>query len=152
MCPFKPLFLRGHSKVSCSLITVYHTVFTQKCNSALIKFSRLKCCAYLRVAFISMLDVTKNYFNYLEMLFWQHSYHLKTEWCRRLSTAPQHSATNHPFKNGDWDWQHDSLSRHIGHKRFRTTPHYNCLQENYAHWSALVLWLTPPSSVQRGVA
>ena len=33
----------------------------------------------------------------------------------------------------------------IGHKRFRRTSHYKCLQKIYAHWSVLVLWLTPPS-------
>ena len=37
------------------------------------------------------------------------------------------------------------FSWHIGHKRFRRTLHYKCLQKTYAHWSVPVLSLTPPS-------
>ena len=66
-----------------------------------------------------------------ETLCWQHFYHLKTEWS---STAFQHSTSTQ-----------NSLSWQIGHKRFRRTPHYKCLQKTYAHWSVPVLWLTPPS-------
>ena len=66
-------------------------------------------------------------------LCWRHFYHLNTKWCRKSSTAAsQHSRTNHPFYNGDWEWQHNSLFWHIGHKRFRRTPHYKCLQKTYA--------------------
>ena len=61
---------------------------------------------------------------------------LKTEWCRRFSTgAFQHSTTNHPFYNGDWKLQYNSFSWHIGHKRFRRTPHYKCLRKPYAQFS-----------------
>ena len=67
-----------------------------------------------------------------ETFCWQYVYHLKTEWCRRFSRASQHST-------------HNFLSWHIGHKRFRRTPHCKCLQKTYAHWSVPVLWLTPPS-------
>ena len=58
------------------------------------------------------------------MLCWGQFYHLKTEWCWKFSTASQCSTTNHPFINGDWEWQHNSLPWHIGHKRFLKTPHY----------------------------
>ena len=76
-------------------------------------------------------------------LCWRHFYHLNTKWCRKSSTAAsQHSRTNHPFYNGDWEWQHNSLFWHIGHKRFRRTPHYKCLQKTYAHISVPVM-LTP---------
>ena len=81
-------------------------------------------------------------------LCWRHFYHLKTKWCRKSSTAAsQHSTTSHPFYNGDWEWQHNSLFWHIGHKRFRRTPRYKCLQKTYAHisvpYGSLLQWLTP---------
>ena len=79
-------------------------------------------------------------------LCWRHFYHLKTKWCRKSSTAAsQHSTTNHLFYNGDWEWQHNSLFWHIGHKRFRRTAHYKCLQKTYAQISV------PYGSVKRGV-
>ena len=79
-------------------------------------------------------------------LCWRHFYHLKTKWCWKSSTAAsQHSTTNHPFYNGDWEWQHNSLFWHIGHKRFRRTPRYKCLQKTYA------LISVPYGSVKRGV-
>ena len=50
-----------------------------------------------------------------------------------LHTASHHSTTNHPFYNGDWEWQHNSLSWHIGHKRFRKTPHTTSVYQKPKH-------------------
>ena len=59
-----------------------------------------------------------------------------------LHTASHHSTTNHPFYNRDWEWQHNSLSWHIGHKRFRRTPHTTSVYQKPTHWSIPVLWHT----------
>ena len=59
-----------------------------------------------------------------------------------LHTASHHSTTNHSFYNGDLEWQHNSLSWHIGHKRIRRTPHTTSVYQKPTHWSVPVLWHT----------
>ena len=76
-------------------------------------------------------------------LCWRHFYHLNTKWCRKSSTAAsQHSRTNHPFYNGDWEWQHNSLFWHMVIKDSEgrlTTSVYR----KPTHTSVCQLWLTP---------
>ena len=88
-------------------------------------------------------------------LCWRHFYHVKTKWCRKSSTAAsQHSTTNHPFYNGDWEWQH--ILTHWSLKIQKDASLQVFTENLRTHQCAL--WLTPlmthtndPQSVKRGV-
>ena len=65
-----------------------------------------------------------------------------------LKTFLKHLNTQQPTIHFTMETKNDNTIPFldtVGHKRFKRTPHYKCLQKTYTHWSILVLWLTPPS-------
>ena len=138
-CPFKPLFWEDNWKLVAHYLQCSILYLLEKATRHLpvLNYELFKCWTWQRIYC----------FNYLEILCWQHFYHLTTEWRRRLSKASQHS-TIQPTIHFTMETENDNTIPFldtIGHKRFRRMSHYKCLQKIYAHWSVLVLWLTPPS-------